>query len=172
MAPLGGLHISLSTMGKPSPWRHGGADQDPVAGCRSAPLTCLDPASDGRWQTLHPRSVVYLASIPNQSVRDVLALYGLIKASLGDKPLYCRLAGYAAPMQKIMQEQQVRRIHQLSPDTVLPNLRGEAEHDALALAASIHGLGWNNLSNAVEQYGEQLTQNSEKSSPRSFFARC
>ena len=51
-----------------------------------APLTCLDPANDGRWQTVHPRSVAYLASIPNQSVRDVLALYGLIKASLGDRP--------------------------------------------------------------------------------------
>ncbi len=136
-----------------------------------APLTCLDPASDGRWQTLHPRSVVYLASIPNQSVRDVLALYALIKASLGDKPLYCRLAGYAAPLQKIMQEQQVSNIHELDPDTVLLKIcEGEAGRMLSHWQRLAMVLGWNNLSNAFEQYGEQLTpQQREIISP--FFLR-
>jgi hypothetical protein len=61
----------------------------------SAPLTFFDPENDGRWKPPLPEMVAYLAAIQNQSLRDVMTLYALIKADMGGQPLYCRLSGYA-----------------------------------------------------------------------------
>lgn len=141
------------------------------SGIASAPLTALDPNNDGRWQPPHPRSIAYLASLPNQSVRDVLALYALIKSSLGDQPLYCRLAGYAAPLQKLMIEQGIANVQDIDPDDLMLKV---CENKAGAMLSHRQRLaivlGWNNLSNALEQYAERL-DDSQRSRLARFFLR-
>ena len=137
----------------------------------SAPLTALDPNNDGRWQPPHPKSVVYLASLSNQSVRDVLALFALIKCSLGDHPLYCRLAGYAAPLQKLMQEQGIANIQDIDPDDLLLKVCENKAGAALSPAQRLTiVLGWNNLTNALEQYAERLDDSQRERMAR-FFLR-
>lgn len=124
-----------------------------------APLTHLDKAQGGRRQPPHPKVVAYLGTIANQSVRDVLGLYALIKASLGEDPLYCRLAGYAAPIRKLMEENGLSDVHQIDPDDLLLRV---AEHTVpTGLSSNQQSaivLGWNTLANAFLEYGERLTQ--------------
>ncbi|HVP45987.1 MAG TPA: hypothetical protein VMT32_05365, partial [Bryobacteraceae bacterium] len=69
-----------------------------------APLTIFDPANDGRWPAPHPKVVAYLGGIENQSLRDMLALYALLKTNLNELPIYCQLCGLAVPLRKIMEE--------------------------------------------------------------------
>jgi hypothetical protein len=67
---------------------------------RTAPFTCFDPEHAGRWPAPHPRIVAYVRAIANPSLRDLMALYALIKAGLGDVTFYSRLCGFAVPLRK------------------------------------------------------------------------
>lgn len=46
---------------------------------RSAPFTCFDPQHPDRWPAPHPRIVAYVRAIANASLRDLMALYSLVK---------------------------------------------------------------------------------------------
>jgi len=61
-------------------------------------FTLFDPANDGRWPAPHPKVVAYLGGIENQSLRDMLALYALLKTNLNEHPIYCQLCGLAVPL--------------------------------------------------------------------------
>ncbi len=124
-----------------------------------APLTFFDPANDGRWPVPHPKVVAYLASIPNQSLRDVMALYALIKSGLGEHPLYCRLSSYAVPLRKLMEENGLSSVHEIDPDDLL--LRVCERTAGATLTSNQHAaivLGWNTLANAFLEYGERLPE--------------
>jgi hypothetical protein len=64
---------------------------------RTAPFTSFDPQHAGRWPPPHPRIVAYVRAIENPSLRDLMALYALIKAGLGDVTFYPRLCAFAVP---------------------------------------------------------------------------
>jgi integrase len=123
----------------------------------SAPLTFFDAHNDGRWQAPHPKVVAYLAAIRNQSLRDVMALYALIKSGLGEQPLYCRLSSYAVPLRKLMEEYGLASVHDIDPDDLLLRVcEKEAGSSLTENQRSSIVLGWNTLSNAFQEYGERL----------------
>jgi hypothetical protein len=41
----------------------------------TSPLTCFDPANDGRWLSPSTKVLAYLVRIENRSIRDVMALF-------------------------------------------------------------------------------------------------
>ena len=137
----------------------------------NAPLTFFDPANDGRWVAPHPKVVAYLVSIVNPSLRDVLALYALIKASLGENPLYCRLSSYAVPIRKLMEENGFPSVHDIDPDDLL--LRVSERTAGSTLTSNQHAaivLGWNTLANAFLEYGERL-QEAQRQTMEAYFLR-
>jgi len=137
----------------------------------TAPLTFFDPANDGRWSPPHPKVVAYLASIANQSLRDSMALYSLIKSSLGDQPLYCRLSSYAVPIRKLMDENGLSSVHDIDPDDLLLRVSERTAGSTLTLnQQSAIVLGWNTLANAFLEYGECLSEPQRQDIAR-FFLR-
>ena len=124
-----------------------------------APLTVFDPANDGRWPAPRPKVVAYLGGIANQSLRDMLALYAMLKTDINEIPIYCRLCGLAVPLRKLMEENGLTSVYDIDPDDLLLRV---AEHTAGAgltkTQQSKMVLSWNTLSNAFREYGESLTE--------------
>jgi integrase len=124
-----------------------------------APLTVLDPANDGRWPAPRPKLVAYLGNIPNQSLRDMLALYAMLKPNIAEQAMYSRLSGLAVPLRKIMQENGVDSVYGIDPDDlILRVLEGAAGVSLTSAQQMKMALGWNTLSNAFLEYGEKLTE--------------
>jgi len=137
----------------------------------AAPLTFFDESNDGRWEPLKPRVVAYLGLIQNQSLRDVLALYALIKASLVEYPLYNQLAGWASPLRKLLEEHQLASVYEIDPDDLLLRVaEGTAGLTLTAQQRPFIVLGWNTLTNAFLEYGERLNE-SERAVMSKFFLR-
>jgi integrase len=135
----------------------------------SAPLTSLDPHNDGRWPAPHPKVVAYLARMSNQSLRDVMALYALIKSSFELHPLYCRLSSYAVPLRKLMEEYGLKNVHDIDPDDLLLRVCEKKAGSSLTeTQRSFIVLGWNTLSNAFQEYGERLDEAHRQSLSRFF----
>ncbi len=136
-----------------------------------APLTVFDPANDGQWRAPHPRVVAYLGGIVNQSLRDMLALYALLKTSMNEHPIYCRLCGLAVPLRKLMEENGLVSVYDIDPNDLLLRV---AEHTAgtglTTMQQSKIVLGWNTLSNAFLEYEESLTE-SQRQVMRRFFIK-
>jgi integrase len=136
-----------------------------------APFTWLDPANDGRWPGLHPRLVGYLIRIENPSLRDVMVLYSLIKATYGEQALYCRLSTCAAPLRKLMQEQRIERVQDINPDDLLFRVsEGKAGKDLTPTQRSALLLGWNTLTNTFLEYAERLDKK-QRQAISGFFLR-
>ena len=68
---------------------------------------------------LRPKVVAYLGGIANQSLRDMLALYAMIKTNMNESPIYCRLCGLAVPLRKIMDENGLASVYDIDPDDLL-----------------------------------------------------
>jgi integrase len=137
----------------------------------SAPLTFFDPHNDERWSAPHPKVVAYLARIGNQSLRDVMALYALIKSTFEAQPLYCRLSGCAVPLHKLMEEYGLQSVHDIDPDDLLLRVCEKKAGSSLTeTQRSSIVLGWNMLSNAFQEYGERLDETHRQSLSR-FFLR-
>ncbi len=136
-----------------------------------APFTWFDPNNDGRWPGLHPRLVGYLVRIENQSLRDVMTLYALIKATFGDQVLYCRLSEYAAPLRKLMEEQRIERVQDVNPDDLLFRVSdGKAGKNLTSTQRSALFLGWNTLTNTFLEYSERLDE-TQRQTMSGFFLR-
>lgn len=124
-----------------------------------APLTVFDPANDGRWRSPHPKVVAYLRRIDNQSLRDMLALYSLLKTDMNEIPIYSRLCGLAVPLRKLMDENGLDSVYDIDPDDLLLRV---AEHRAGASLTPLQKpkmvLLWNTLSNTFLEYEESLTE--------------
>jgi hypothetical protein len=137
-----------------------------------APLTFFDPTNDGRWKLPHPKSISYLVAIKNQSLRDTLTLYALLKANMAENPLYCRLATFAVPFRKLMEEQRIEHIRDINPDHLLFQVcegragvgLTEGQHSSILLA-------WNTLSNTLLEYAERL-DDAQRQRLSSFFPRA
>src|SRR5215471_15628153 len=123
-----------------------------------APHTCLDPANDGRWGAPHPKIIVYLCGIENESLRNLLSLYALIKFGLGEHPLYSRLSGYLIPLRKLLEEQKLNSVYQLDPDELLLKVcEGRAGASLTQRQRSWIVLSWNGLYYAFQGYAEGLS---------------
>jgi hypothetical protein len=135
----------------------------------AAPLTFFDKHNDGRWHAPHPRVVAYLASGENQSLRDVLALYALIKSDLGEFPLYARLANYVVPMTKLMAEERLDSIYEIDPhDLLLRVCERKAGFSLTDRQRPLMVISWNLLTNAFQEYGERLNDVDRESMSKFF----
>lgn len=125
---------------------------------RTAPFSCFDPQHAGRWPAPHPRIVAYVRAITNPSLRDLMALYALIKAGLGDVTFYARLCGFAVPLRKLLEEEGIAVVQTIDPDDLLFRV-----YEKRAGATLTDGertwilLGWNTLSNAFQAWADQLS---------------
>lgn len=125
---------------------------------RTAPFTCFDPQHEGRWPVPHPRIVAYVRAIGNPSLRDLMALYALIKAGLGDVTFYTRLCAFAVPLRKLLEEEQIDVVQSIDPDDLL--FRVFEKRAGLTLSDSQRSwilLAWNTLSNVFQGYADQLS---------------
>jgi hypothetical protein len=134
-----------------------------------APWTFFDAHNEGRWPAPHPQLIAYLGAISNQSLRDVMALYVLIKSGCGEQPLYRRLSSYAVPLRKLMEEYGLASVHDIDPDDLLLRVCEKKAGSSLTEnQRSFVVLGWNTLSNAFQEYGERLGDAQRQSLPRFF----
>ncbi|MDP9224860.1 MAG: site-specific integrase [Actinomycetota bacterium] len=125
---------------------------------RSAPFTCFDPQHAGRWPAPHPRIVAYVRAIDNPSLRDLMALYAVIKAGLGDVTFYPRLCAFVVPLRKLLVEEQIAVVQSIDPDDLL--FRVFEKRAGLTLSDSQRSwilLAWNTLSNVFQGYADQLS---------------
>lgn len=125
---------------------------------RTAPFTCFDPDHADRWPAPHPRIVAYIRAIANPSLRDLMALYALIKAGLGDVTFYARLCAFAVPLRKLLEEEQIAIVQTIDPDDLL--FRVYEKRAGASLKDNERTwmlLAWNTLSNAFQSWADQLS---------------
>ncbi|MGQ0736602.1 MAG: site-specific integrase [Acidobacteriota bacterium] len=125
---------------------------------RTAPFTCFDPQHPDRWPAPHPRIVAYVRAITNASLRDLMALYSLIKAALGDVTFYPRLCAFTVPLRKLLEEEQIAVVQSIDPDDLL--FRVYEKRAGATLTDSERTwilLAWNTLSNAFQGWADQLS---------------
>lgn len=124
---------------------------------RTAPFTCFDPQHPDRWPAPHPRIVAYVRAITNASLRDLMALYSLIKAALGDVTFYPRLCAFTVPLRKLLEGEQIAVVQTIDPDDLL--FRVYEQRAGATLTDSERTwilLAWNTLSNAFQGWADQL----------------
>jgi integrase len=125
---------------------------------RTAPFTCFDPQHAERWSAPHPRIVAYVRAIGNASLRDLMALYSLIKGALGDVTFYTRLCAFTVPLRKLLDEEQIAIVQTIDPDDLL--FRVYEKRAGATLTDSERTwilLAWNTLSNVFQGWADQLS---------------
>jgi hypothetical protein len=123
----------------------------------TAPFTCFDPQHAERWPAPHPRIVAYIRAIENPSLRDLMALYALIKAALGDVTFYTRLCAFTVPLRTLLQDEQIAVVQAIDPDDLLFRVYEKRAGPTLTDSErSWIMLGWNTLSNVCQGYADQL----------------
>lgn len=124
-----------------------------------APHTCFDPLNDGRWPAPAPKIIAYLGRIENQSLRNAMALFAVLKVNCKDYQTYTRISGFVCTMRAIVVEQGITDITAIDPNDLLFRIyRGEAGQ---ALSECRRGTIisiWNDVRNAFEAYGENLSE--------------
>src|SRR5579863_1088950 len=85
----------------------------------TAPLTCFDPANDGRWRLPSTRVLAYLVRIENRSVRDVMVLFAVLKAEFSQNSLLSQIAGFTLMWRHVMTEQNIGDITSVDPNDLL-----------------------------------------------------
>ena len=124
----------------------------------NAPQTCFDPANDGRWQT--PSLVVlrYLGRIENQSVRDAMALFAILRADRQQFSMRNQIANFTYIMRRVMIEQSIEDVSSIDANDLLFRIhvgeagKGLTDHQRRTLIGQ-----WSAVRNVYEEYAEQLT---------------
>ena len=125
---------------------------------RTAPFTSFDPQHPDRWPAPHPRIVAYVRAIANRSLRDLMALYSLIKAGLGDVTFYPRLCAFTVPLRKLLEDERIATVQTIDPDDLLFRVYEKRAGTTLTeYERTWILLAWNTLSNAFQGWADQLS---------------
>jgi integrase len=125
---------------------------------RTAPFTCFDPRHAGRWAAPHPRIVAYVRAIANASLRDLMALYSLIKAGVGDVTFYTRLCAFTVPLRKLLEDEHIAVVQTIDPDDLLFRVYEKRAGATLTdYERTWILLAWNTLSNVFQGWVDQLS---------------
>ena len=125
----------------------------------TAPLTCLDAASDGRWPAPPARVLTYIAHIENRSLREIAMLFALLKPELGEGPLCSVICSFAAPLTTMMAEEKIDDIRTVDPDDFLIRICDAQAGKSLSQFQRFRFVRvWNRVSNALEAYADRLTE--------------
>jgi integrase len=129
-----------------------------------APQTAFDPLNDGRWVAPHLKILSYLGRIDNQSVRNLMALYALVKSDYSYFPVYNTISNFASGVRILMKEQGMNDVTTIDPDDLLFRVHRGEVGKALTEAQQTTFIGqWNRLSNALEEYKERLSEEQRSS---------
>ena len=125
----------------------------------TAPLTCLDAASDGRWPAPPARVLTYIAHMENRSLREIAMLFALLKPELGEGPLCSVICSFAAPLTTMMAEEKIDDIRTVDPDDFLIRICDAQAGKSLSQLQRFRFVRvWNRVSNALEAYADRLTE--------------
>ena len=123
-----------------------------------APHTCFDPANDGRWLLPSLPVLSYIGKIENQSVRDAMALFALLRADRLQYSIKNQITNFAYIMRRVMTEQSIQNVTSIDPNDLLFRIHvGEAgqgltDHQRRTLIGQ-----WSAVRNVFEEYAEKLT---------------
>ena len=84
-----------------------------------APHTCFDPVNDGRWAAPPRKIIAYVGRIENQSLRNTMALFAVLKVNCKDYQTYTRMSSFVCTMRAIMTEQSIVDITTINPNELL-----------------------------------------------------
>lgn len=127
----------------------------PIAG---APLTCFDPANDGRWPAPPPNVLRYLGRIENQSLRDAMALVTILRADRVPRNLYSLISNFTYILRRLMNEQRIEDVTAIDPNDLLFRVyTGEAGKGLTEDQRRTVISQWNMVRNVFEEYSEKLS---------------
>jgi len=124
----------------------------------TAPLTCFDPANDGRWPLPSTRVLAYLMRIENQSVRDVMALFAVLKAEFSQSSVLSQIAGFTLMWRHVMTEQNIGDITSVDPNDLLFRIySGQVAKGLTRRQRQSVFAQWKAVQHAFEEYAERLS---------------
>jgi integrase len=124
----------------------------------SAPQTCFDPANDGRWLTPSLTVLAYLGRIENQSVRNAMALFAILRADRQQFSMRNQIANFTYIMRRVMIEQTIGDVTSIDANDLLFRIhvgevgKGLTDHQRRTLIGQ-----WSAVRNVYEEYAEKLT---------------
>jgi len=128
---------------------------DPVIA--HAPHTCFDSASDGRWPMPSPSILRYLGRIENQSLRNAMALFAILRADRHQFSMYNQISNFAYIMRRVMTEQAIDDVASIDANDLLFRIhvgevgQGLTDHQRRTLIGQ-----WSAVRNVFEEYAEKL----------------
>jgi hypothetical protein len=137
----------------------------------SAPQTCFDPNNDGRWPTPALPVLTYLGRIENQSVRDAMALFAILRADRNQFSMRNQISNFAYIMRRVMIEQSIENVTTIEANDLLFRIhvgevgKGLTDHQRRTLIGQ-----WSAVRNVYDEYVERLTSEQLEQMSR-FFIR-
>ena len=122
-----------------------------------APQTCFDPANDGRWPTPSLTVLAYLGRIENQSLRDAMALFAILRANRQQFSMRNQIANFTYIMRRVMIEQSIEDVSSIDANDLLFRIhvgevgKGLTDHQRRTLIGQ-----WSAVRNVFEEYAEKL----------------
>jgi integrase len=124
----------------------------------SAPHTCFDPGNDGRWLAPSLSVLAYLGRIENQSVRDAMALFAILRADRQQSSMYNQISNFAYIMRRVMIEQSIDDVTSIDPNDLLFKIHvGEIGKGLTTYQRQTLISQWSAVRNVFEEYAEKLT---------------
>jgi hypothetical protein len=96
-----------------------------LAACPGVTPPAIDPANDGRWLTPSLTVLAYLGRIENQSVRDAMALFAILRADRQQFSMRNQIANFTYIMRRVMIEQSIEDVSSIDANDLLFRIRGE-----------------------------------------------
>lgn len=122
-----------------------------------APLTCFDPANDGRWPIPPPKVIGYVRRIENLSVRNAMALYAGLN-DLRQHQFYSRIATFVSAMRLLMKELNIEDVTRIDPDDLFRRLLvKDVGLDLTDCQRVTLPRIWNMVRNCFDDYAERLS---------------
>lgn len=124
----------------------------------TAPLTCFDPANDGRWLSPSTKVLAYVVRIENRSIRDVMALFAALKAEFSQNSVLSQIAGFTLMWRHVMTEQNIEDVCSVDPNDLLFRIySGQAGKGLTRRQRQSVFVQWKVVQHAFEEYAERLS---------------
>lgn len=125
----------------------------------TAPLTCFDPANDGRWLSPSTKVLAYLVRIENRSIRNVMALFTALKTEFSQNSVLSQIAGFTLMWRHVMTEQNIDDVCSVDPNDLLFRIySGHAGKGLTRRQRQSVFVQWKVVQHAFEEYAERLSE--------------
>lgn len=137
----------------------------------SAPHTCFDADGNGRWPTPSNSILGYLGRIENQSVRNAMALFAILRADRPAFSMYNQITNFTYIMRRVMTEQAIDDVASIDANDALFRIhvgeigKGLTDHQRRTLIGQ-----WSAVRNVFEEYAEKLAPDQLATMSRFFIA--